>query len=116
MHNLLAPSEPSNGTLVAGLPVSKVASRLDALLFMLKSCQGLACREPWRQLHAAGDVRTLAEALHPRFDDFYETQQTRVRYEFCANGYLVDAEGPMWETHGLTAPYQRDGVRWEEWV
>ncbi|TRX95422.1 hypothetical protein FHL15_003753 [Xylaria flabelliformis] len=117
LNNLLASSDSvSNKTLVAGLPKEKVASRLDALLFVLKSCQGLTCREPWRQLHPIGDVNTLADALDARFDDFYEAEQTRVRYEFCANGYIIDAEGPMWETHGLAAPYMRDGASWDEWV
>ncbi|KAI0193947.1 arylsulfatase [Xylaria flabelliformis] len=117
LNNLLASSNSaSNKTLVAGLPIEKVASRLDALLFVLKSCQGLTCREPWKQLHPIGDVNTLADALDARFDDFYEAEQTRVRYEFCANGYIIDAEGPMWETHGLAAPYMRDGASWDEWV
>ncbi|GAP89109.2 putative arylsulfatase-like protein [Rosellinia necatrix] len=114
MHNLLAPSDSqSNRTLIAGLPIAKMASRLDALLFVLKSCAGSSCHEPWRQLHPGGNVRTLADALDAAFDDFYEIKQVRVKYEFCANGYLVDAEGPMWETHGLTA---RDGASWDEWV
>ncbi|KAI8951312.1 alkaline-phosphatase-like protein [Xylaria longipes] len=113
LHNLLA---SSNKTLVAGLPISKVASRLDALLFVLKSCQGPTCREPWKQLHPAGEVNTLADALDARFDNFYEAEQTRVRYDFCADGYIIDAEGPMWETHGLAAPYMRDGASWDEWV
>ncbi|KAI1438530.1 alkaline-phosphatase-like protein [Xylaria sp. CBS 124048] len=118
MHNLLTTDSAfANQTLVAGLPIAKVAARLDALLFVLKSCQGLSCRQPWKQLHPAGDVDTLAEALSGRFDDFYETEQTRVKYNFCANGYLVDAEGPMWKTQGRAAePYLRDGLRWEEWV
>ncbi|KAI0408252.1 alkaline-phosphatase-like protein [Xylaria palmicola] len=117
MNNLLATTNSaSNQTLIAGLPVSKVVSRLDALLLVLKSCRGPSCREPWKQLHPGGDVNTLADALDSSLDAFYETQQARVRYEFCADGYLVDAEGPMWETHGVTAPYLRDGVSWEEWV
>ncbi|KAJ2987043.1 hypothetical protein NUW58_g4725 [Xylaria curta] len=117
MHNLLAPSPSvSNGTLVAGLPIEKVVARLDALLFVLKSCRGLSCREPWKQLHPAGDVNSLADALDDGFNGFYENEQTRVRYEFCADGYIVDAEGPMWETHGLATPYSRDGAIWEEWV
>ncbi|KAI8625329.1 Arylsulphatase [Xylariaceae sp. FL1651] len=118
MHNLLGhPDSPDNSTLIAGLPIAKVASRLDALLFALKSCRGLSCREPWQRLHPTGDVGTLAEALHSRFDHFYEAEQTRVRYEYCANGYLAEAEGPMWETHGLAAAtYLRDGASWEEWI
>ncbi|KAI0422218.1 alkaline-phosphatase-like protein [Xylaria grammica] len=117
MHNLLNPSTLlSSETLIAGLPIAKVVSRLDALLFVLKSCKGLSCRQPWKQLHPAGEVNSLADALNSGFDDFYEMQNTRVRFEFCANGYLVDAEGPMWETQGPTAPYLRDGISWEEWV
>ncbi|KAI0436199.1 alkaline-phosphatase-like protein [Xylaria telfairii] len=117
MHNLLVSSNlVSNTTLIAGLPIEKVASRLDALLFVLKSCRGATCRDPWTQLHPAGDVNTLADALDVRFDDFYDGEQIRVKYDFCANGYIVDAEGPMWETQGLSAPYLRDGVSWEEWV
>jgi len=135
MNNLLAPtkseseSPSANKTLIAGLPAEKVASRLDALLFVLKSCWGVACREPWQQLHPADDnVRSLADALHPRFDEIYSAKQTRVRYEFCANGYLVDAEGPMWgedadedededEDEEVSVHLlMRDGVRWEEWI
>ncbi|RWA07748.1 hypothetical protein EKO27_g7357 [Xylaria grammica] len=117
MHNLLNPSTSlSSETLIAGLPIAKVVSRLDALLFVLKSCKGLSCRQPWKQLHPAGEVNSLADALNSGFDDFYEMQNTRVRFEFCANGYLVDAEGPMWETQGPTVPYLRDGISWEEWV
>ncbi|KAI1822899.1 Arylsulphatase [Xylaria intraflava] len=117
MQNLLAPSgSGSAGKLVAGLPIDKVVARLDALLLVLKSCRGSSCRQPWKQLHPAGDVNSLADALDSGFDHFYEAEQARIRYDFCANGYLVDAEGPMWETHGRPASYLRDGVRWEEWV
>ncbi|KAI0914044.1 alkaline-phosphatase-like protein [Ustulina deusta] len=116
MNNLLAaPDSVSSQALVSGLPIAKVVSRMDALLFVLKSCKGLSCRQPWKQLHPAGDVNSLADALDSRFDDFY-AEQTRVGFEFCANGYLVNAEGPMWETHGLTTPYLRDGASWDEWV
>ncbi|KAI1422147.1 alkaline-phosphatase-like protein [Xylaria sp. FL1777] len=116
MNNLLAaPDSVSSQVLVAGLPIAKIVSRLDALLFVLKSCKGFSCRQPWKQLHAAGDISSLADALDSRFDDFY-AEQTRVRFEVCANGYIVNAEGPMWETQGQTTPYLRDGVSWDEWV
>ncbi|KAI1284481.1 alkaline-phosphatase-like protein [Xylaria sp. FL0933] len=111
---LAAPGSVSGHTLVAGLPVSKVVSRLDALLFVLKSCKGYSCSQPWKQLHPAGDVGSLANALDSKYDDFY-AEQTRVKFEACENGYLVEAEGPMWETHRLT-PSVRDGVSWDEWV
>ncbi|KAI0810638.1 alkaline-phosphatase-like protein [Xylaria sp. FL0064] len=112
---LAAPGSISGHALVAGLPVAKVVSRLDALLFVLKSCKGYSCRQPWKQLHPAGDVGSLAEALESKYDDFY-AEQTRVKFEVCENGYLVEAEGPMWETHRLTTPSVRDGISWDEWV
>ncbi|KAI2643529.1 Arylsulphatase [Xylaria nigripes] len=115
MNNLLGPvSKFTHRTTIAGRHISEVALRLDALLFVLKSCKGAACIEPWKQLHPAGDVNTLADALDRCYDHFYKTEITPVKYEFCANGYLLDAEGPMWESHGTT--YFRDGVRWEDWV
>lgn len=92
-----------------------MVARLDALLFVLKSCSGIVCREPWAQLHAAGDVKTLEDALAPEYDNFYETEQTRVQYDFCDNGYLAEAEGPMWETHGQQY-HKREGLEWHHWV
>jgi hypothetical protein len=88
-------------------------ARLDALLFVLKSCKGKTCRRPWHELHPDGDVLTLEDALAPAFDKFYEVEQRRVEYNYCDNGYLVDAKGPMWETEGLIF---RGGLRWDEWV
>ncbi|KAI1814972.1 alkaline-phosphatase-like protein [Poronia punctata] len=118
MHNLLLPqNSKTTKTRVAGHPVENVASRLDALLFVLKSCRGATCHEPWEQLHPTGDVHTLAEALHARFDEIYSSQSRRtrrVRYEYCADGYLLDAEGPMWDE--VEVSYLRDGVSWDEWV
>lgn len=89
-------------------------SRLDALLLVLKSCKAEVCREPWAVLHPEGDVWSLAEALSSEYDDFYESGQTKVKYDFCWNGYLPEAEGPMWETHGH--PFKRYGLDWEHWV
>lgn len=104
----------TQATLTGGQTVQKVVARLDALLFVLKSCNGTVCRKPWEQLHPTGDVKTLEHALAPEFDDFYENHQIRVRYDFCANGYLVEAEGSMWETHGQQ--YRRGGLDWHHWV
>lgn len=98
---------------MAGLSIPKVVARLDALLFVLKSCQGITCQQPWQTLHPRGDVLTLEDALVSRFDRFYEVEQQRVEYNFCSNGYLIDAEGPMWERQGSVF---RDGVMWYEWV
>jgi hypothetical protein len=55
----------------------------------------------------------LLGALSSRFDVFYEQQQKKVSYNRCELGYLLDAEGPQFETDGLA---YRQGVRWSEWV
>ncbi|KAH7333145.1 arylsulfatase [Rhexocercosporidium sp. MPI-PUGE-AT-0058] len=112
MNNLLSGS-PQISSTIAGLPMHKVVARLDSLLFVLKSCKGFTCQQPWKSLHPKGDVLTLEDALSARFDQFYEVEQQRVEYNFCSNGYLIDAEGAMWEDHGLTF---RDGLMWYEWV
>jgi hypothetical protein len=95
------------------VPFEKVIARLDALLFVLKSCKGQTCVRPWHALHPAGNVQNLHDALASRFDVFYEQQQKKVHYDRCELGYILDAEGPQFETDGLV---YRQGVRWSEWV
>jgi len=95
------------------LPLSKVIARLDALVFVLKSCKAQTCVRPWHALHPAGNVQNLHDALSQRFDVFYETQQKKVAFSRCEYGQLLDAEGPQFETDGLV---YRNGVRWSEWV
>lgn len=72
-----------------------VAHRLDALLMVLKTCKASACTHPWKVLHPKGDVTTLKDALHPQFDEFYEVQQKRVRFDKCEKGYILESEGPV---------------------
>lgn len=113
MHNLL--SVNSSTISIAGHSLSKIVSRLDSLLLVLKSCSGKVCREPWKSLHPAGDVETLQDALAREYDKFYERQQTtRVQFDYCWNGYLPEAEGPIWETHGVS--FVRGGLPWYDWV
>ncbi|KAI1801373.1 putative arylsulfatase [Daldinia bambusicola] len=112
LDNLLSSESTTSSTsTAAGYPVDRVAARLDSLLLVLKTCTGTTCQRPWAELHAKGDVRTLADALEPQYDSFYAAQNrtAQVKYAYCANGFLPDAEGPTWE--GL-----RDGLRWEDWV
>jgi hypothetical protein len=96
-----------------GFPVAKVAARLDALLFVLKSCKGRTCVEPWHALHPDRNVEKLSDALSPRFDQFYELQQKKIAYNRCEDGYIVDAEGPQFEKDGLV---YRHNSRWSDWV
>ena len=79
---------------------------------MLKSCKGQTCVRPWEALHPQGNVHSLRDALSPRFDGFY-IQQARVRYDHCELGYILDAEGPQFETEGLVF---RHGAPWHHWT
>ncbi|KAI0513279.1 arylsulfatase-like protein [Xylaria bambusicola] len=108
MNNLLHPDAGSGITLL-GLPLEKVRQRLDALLFVLKSCRAESCIHPWRELHPAGNVETLKDALSSRFDEFYATETENIKFDRCEMGYLVDAEGPQFKQ---TSP--KVGVR-EDW-
>lgn len=95
LNNLLAPSAMQpRSSFVRGRTVDALEDRLDALMMVLKSCREVDCYEPWAALHPDGDVHSLADALDARYDEFY-AGQTKVQYEFCSRGYLLDAEGPM---------------------
>ncbi|KAK0385072.1 hypothetical protein NLU13_7550 [Sarocladium strictum] len=95
INNLLAVD--STATHASGHPIEKIVSRLDSLLYVLKSCKSQTCVRPWEALHPLGNVATLADALSSRFDDFYATQQ-RVHFEYCALGQLPAAEGPLFNS------------------
>ncbi|TQN67231.1 Arylsulfatase [Colletotrichum shisoi] len=115
LHNLLHTDEAAlaAGATIHGYPLKKVLPRLDSLLFVLKSCKGITCSQPWRALHPSGNVGSLREALAPRFDEFY-TQQTRVRFDHCELGHIVEAEGPQFEHDG--AVYYWKGSKWSDWT
>ncbi|KAH6662910.1 sulfatase [Plectosphaerella plurivora] len=114
LRNLLHPDEAALAarTTILGTSLERLTPRLDALLFVLKSCQGQTCSQPWRSLHPLGDVSSLSEALAPAYDDFY-THQVRVEFDRCALGHLVDVEGPQFEKDG--GVYWQ-GTRWSEWT
>lgn len=117
LHSLLlgedAPKPTAKPLTLLGYPVSKVAARLDTLLFVLKSCKGKVCVKPWETLHPEGDVHTLQDALSSSFDSFYENEQTRVSFTSCEPGYIISAEGPQFDQDGLLF---RDGLSWDQWV
>ncbi|KAF2704668.1 Arylsulphatase [Pleomassaria siparia CBS 279.74] len=113
LKNLLARDVKVEQQTLLGFPLTKVVARLDSLLFVLKSCKGRTCIQPWRALHPAANVENLHDALSPRYDHFYEVQQQRVEYSRCEAGYIVDAEGPQFERDGAV---YRHGTRWSEWV
>ncbi|RYP08643.1 hypothetical protein DL764_001771 [Monosporascus ibericus] len=114
LRNLLSAEkshQPHNR--LQGIPMEKVAVRLDSLLFVLKSCEGETCLRPWKALHPAGNVNRLDDALSSRFDRFYQQEQKRIKFDHCENGYIRSAEGPQFEDDGLL---YRGGAKWSEWV
>ena len=60
-----------------------------------KSCKGHSCVKPWSVLHPKGDVKTLADALHPNFDGFYASAADKVSFDKCELGYILESEGPQ---------------------
>lgn len=90
--NLAAHPAKHKNYKIANRELPQILHRLDALMMVLKSCEGDACRYPWRQLHPAGKVETLAEALDSRFDKFYKNQP-KVSFSKCEIGYHISSEG-----------------------
>ncbi|KAI2471954.1 Arylsulphatase [Annulohypoxylon bovei var. microspora] len=125
LHNLLSPSPSPTPTLAAGHRPQKLAARLDALLLVLKTCAGPQCQRPWAHLHPDGTVLSLTDALAPQYDAFYaDSQGASVKYAYCANGFIPEAEGPTWEEDGRAFGGEEGGGgygylkggRWEDWV
>jgi hypothetical protein len=94
---------------ILGRSLSQAIKRLDALLLVLKSCQGTTCIEPWNVLQPDNSVRSLRDALDKQYDSFYRAQP-QVSFDWCAAGYIVEAEGPQVP---LTTRY---GLSWDNWV
>ncbi|KAH8432496.1 sulfatase family protein [Aspergillus melleus] len=106
LHNIYT---TKNGTTLLSRPLPALINRLDALLLVLKSCQGATCIKPWEVLHPDGKVQSLRQALDSRYDAFYR-KQPKVSYETCLDGYLVGNEGAQ---VGLEF---RDGLSWDAWA
>ncbi|KAI1372803.1 Arylsulphatase [Hypoxylon crocopeplum] len=112
MVNLLHPDEIAPDT-IAGAPLDKVVSRLDSLLFVLKTCKAETCIHPWRALHPAGNVESLRDALSPRFDSFYEDRSMKIEFDRCEMGFLLDAEGPQFKDDDFLSTFD---PKWHEWT
>ena len=68
-------------------------------------------------LHPAGDVKDLHDALHQKFDDFYEIEQKRVSFSKCEKGYILESEGPVGaKSFSIDEIGARGGWMWSELV
>jgi N-acetylglucosamine-6-sulfatase len=99
---------------IAGWSIPKLTARLNGLLLTLKACKGKVCTRPWEKLHPQGNVKNLRQAMHARYDDFYEEQQHLVTFSECALGQILEYEGALepisYEANGKRA------ARWEDWT
>ncbi|KMU82066.1 arylsulfatase [Coccidioides immitis RMSCC 3703] len=94
IKNLAADPVLASKHKIRGRPYEQIVNRLDALMMVIKSCKGNECVEPWKSLHPEGNVSSLKDALHHRYDDFYE-KQPKVSFSSCELGYIKEAEGPQ---------------------
>ncbi|KAJ5385834.1 hypothetical protein N7509_008375 [Penicillium cosmopolitanum] len=112
LHNLYPSTTPTatKEPQILGRSLSQVISRLDALLLVLKSCQGITCIKPWDVLQPGGSVSSLREALDEGYDAFYG-EQPGVSFDWCAAGYIIAAEGAQ-----VPLTTSRYGLPWDAWV
>ncbi|KAH8884096.1 Arylsulphatase [Thozetella sp. PMI_491] len=101
-----------------GVSVYQLASRLDALLFLLKSCKGESCRHPWETLMPGQNVKSLHDALVQKYDTFFGSVP-RVSFTSCQAGYIVSEEGPQYgDWAGSRLETRADGgdPEWALWT
>ncbi|CEJ87402.1 hypothetical protein VHEMI04403 [[Torrubiella] hemipterigena] len=114
LNNLLSTTKRESPVAsLNGHALDKVVARLDALLFVLKSCKEETCVRPWHSLHPQGNVENLNDALSAKFDAFYTEQQVKVAFNRCELAHILEAEGPQFEKDGL---FYRQGHKWSEWT
>jgi len=95
LTNLLSTPNTTTTTTISSYPILPLTARLDALLLTLKRCKGRVCTRPWEKLHPDGNVRTLKDAMHEKYDVFYLEKQKKVSFEECALGQILEVEGPL---------------------
>ena len=77
--------------------IASLVTRLDSLLMVLKTCKGRQCTHPWESLFPLGEVKDLADALNPQFDEFFKYEVSRVTFDRCERGYIAESEGHVWD-------------------
>ena len=62
-------------------------------------------------------MKTLHDALQKKFDYFYETEQKRVSFTKCEEGYILESEGPIGaKSFSINEVGVRGGRMWSELV
>lgn len=90
---------------------ARLTSRLNGLMLLLKTCIGDSCRAPWSVLHGDGSVKSLTDALNPKYDLYYASLPS-VHFDTCASQYNLQNEAPHFSSNysttlaELTTPHQ----------
>ncbi|KAF9262348.1 alkaline phosphatase-like protein [Marasmius fiardii PR-910] len=91
----LAQNDDNSSFSFSSPSITRIASRLDGLLIVLKTCTGEVCRDPWRAFNVP-DVSSLSGALDARFDAYFDSLP-RFGYKDCRFGYFGEVnEFPVW--------------------
>ncbi|KAJ1954022.1 hypothetical protein GGI12_005884, partial [Dipsacomyces acuminosporus] len=69
-------------------------NRFDALISVLYNCKGDVCKFPWKTIHKDGKVRSLNDALNPKYDGYYRSLP-KFRYKSCKVYFDESNEGPQ---------------------
>ncbi|KAJ8081538.1 hypothetical protein PM082_007383 [Marasmius tenuissimus] len=94
LHNLALGDDTSSSFTFRTTQYTQTASRLDALLIVLKTCVGGTCQDPWKAFNIPAS--SLTEALDSRYDAYFDSLP-RFKYTECRFGYLGEAiEAPTW--------------------
>lgn len=97
MDNLLGNQSFYTSLTSSNSQAQRIASRMDALLLSLKTCQGSLCRRLWYNLFPEGEVHTMEQALSPSWDLYFDTRP-RVHFDNCRDGFFPSEELPIWRT------------------
>ncbi|KAF2729206.1 Arylsulphatase [Polyplosphaeria fusca] len=92
------PVIPSNSSTIAlgntSYPTLSLVHRLDALLFVLKTCKGKTCYLPWETLMPNTGVNSLRDAMDTKYDDYF-AGLPRVEWDVCDIGQVLEVEGEI---------------------
>lgn len=125
INNLLAPlnkagrfasfdSVNSDGKHIFPHDLRRLLHRLDALVLVLKTCQGETCTAPYKALFPSasfestgGEVFKLEQVLEERYDAYFR-RLPKVQYDRCELGYRAELEKPDWKAE---LAYRDDGAQ-----
>ncbi|KAI6353671.1 hypothetical protein MCOR31_011668 [Pyricularia oryzae] len=100
-NTLTDPDELVNLALNPDAETRRLMTRLNALLLVIKSCEGDVCRAPWQAfandtaLAGLPSFSTLDDALDPRLDDYFASLPG-VHFDACLQAQVVANEWPFY--------------------